>query len=173
MRKTYSGKYKVKYPEKYNGDHTKVTYRSYWEKQTFKWIEKQSWVKWWNSEETIIPYICSTDKKPHRYFIDLTIKRMDGKVVLVEIKPAQQTQPPKRKNLNEALAYMKNTSKWKYAKRYCDDRGYKFEIWTENTLESFGINLMTMKNKVSKTKTGKKIWKSFKRIKVKKKVINK
>ncbi len=41
MRKTYSGKYKVKYPEKYNGDHTKVTYRSYWEKQTFKWIENK------------------------------------------------------------------------------------------------------------------------------------
>mgnify|MGYP006413374899 FL=1 len=139
MRKTYSGKWKPKYPEKYHGDSTKITYRSLWERHTFRWIEKQPWVRWWNSEETIIPYICATDKRAHRYFIDLTIKRMDGKTILVEIKPDAQTKPPKRKNLNEALSYMKNTSKWKYAKKYCDDRGWKFEIWTENTLEGFGV----------------------------------
>jgi len=161
MRKTYSGKWKPRYPEKYKGDITKITYRSLWERNTFRWIEKQSWVRWWNSEETIIPYICSTDNKPHRYFIDLTIKTTNGKTVLVEIKPLAQTKPPKRKNLNEALAYMKNTSKWKYAKRYCDDRGWKFEIWTENTLEGFGIKTL------AKPKPGKKTWKSFKRIKKK------
>lgn len=164
---TYKGKYKVQFPEKYKGDHTKITYRSYWEKQTFKWVEKHPNIAWWNSEESVIPYICSTDRKPHRYFIDLTIKFKDGTTVLVEIKPHKQTQQPKKKNLNEALTYMKNISKWKYAKKYCDDRGYKFEIWTENTLESFGINLMTPRNKASKTKVGKKVWKSFKRIKKK------
>ena len=164
---TYKGKYTVKYPEKYKGDHTKVTYRSFWERQTFAWIEKQSWVRWWNSEETIIPYICGTDNKPHRYFIDLTIKRTDGKTVLVEIKPAAQTTPPKRKNLNESMRYIKNASKWKYAKKYAENRGYSFEIWTEHTLENFGIRLLTYKNKASKTKTGKRIWKSFKRIKKK------
>jgi hypothetical protein len=94
----------------------------------------------------------------------LTIKRTDGRTILVEIKPLHQTQPPKKKNLNEALTYMKNTSKWKYAKRYCDDRGYKFEVWTEKTLEGFGINLMVR----PKTKTGKRTWKPFKRIKKKK-----
>jgi hypothetical protein len=163
MRKTYSGKWKPKYPEKYHGDHTKITYRSLWERNTFRWIEKQSWVRWWNSEETIIPYICATDKRSHRYFIDLTVKRIDGKVILVEIKPLDQTKPPKRKNLNEALTYMKNTSKWKYAKRYCDDRGWKFEIWTEKTLESFGVPGM----KTKKTAP----WKPLK--KRKKKTINK
>jgi len=167
MRKTYSGKWKPKYPEKYKGDTTKITYRSLWERNTFRWIEKQPWVKWWNSEETIIPYICSTDNKPHRYFIDLTIKTVTGKTVLVEIKPLAQTMPPKRKNLNEALAYMKNTSKWKYAKRYCDDRAWKFEIWTEKTLEGFGIKTLAVKRKPSKAKQGKKTWKSFKRIKKK------
>ena len=164
MKKTYSGKWKPKYPGKYNGDYTKITYRSLWERNTFRWIEKQSWVKWWNSEETIIPYICSTDNKPHRYFIDLTIRTTKGQTILVEIKPAAQTKPPKRKNLNEALRYMKNTSKWKYAKRYCDQRGYKFEIWTEKTLENFGIKTLTNK---TKAKTGKRTWKSFKRIKKK------
>lgn len=171
MRKTYSGKWKPKYPEKYKGDINKIHYRSFWERQAFKWVESQSSVKWWNSEETVIPYICSTDNKPHRYFIDLTIRFTNGKTLLVEIKPAQQTVAPKRKNLNEALTYMKNTSKWKYAKKYCDDRGYKFEIWTEHTLEGLGIRTMTYKNKASKTKVGKRTWKSFK--KIKKKVINK
>lgn len=163
MRKTYSGKWKPKYPEKYHGDVNKITYRSLWERNTFRWIEKQSWVRWWNSEETVIPYICSTDKRPHRYFIDLTIKQMDGKILLVEIKPAVQTKPPKRKNLNEALSYMKNTSKWKYAKKYCEERGWKFEIWTEKTLESFGVPGMK--------KTKKVPWKPLK--KKKKKTINK
>jgi len=171
MRKTYSGKWKPRHPEKYKGDPTKITYRSLWERNTFRWIEKHPKVKWWNSEETIIPYICATDNKPHRYFIDLTIKFTNGKVLLVEIKPAAQTKPPKRKNLNEAMTYMKNTSKWKYAKRYADQRGYKFEIWTEKTLEGLGIKTMTTKYKASKTKTGKRIWKSFK--KIKKKCINK
>ena len=164
---TYKGKYKVRYPEKYKGDHTKVTYRSFWEKQAFKWIEDQPGIKWWNSEETVIPYICGTDNKQHRYFIDLTIKFKSGKVLLVEIKPESQTKPPKRKNLNEAMTYIKNTSKWKYAKKYADNMGWHFEIWTEKTLESFGIRTMTYKNKASKSKTGKKVWKSFKRIKKK------
>jgi hypothetical protein len=165
---TYKGKYKVRFPERYKGDYTKVTYRSYWEKQTFKWIEKQKNIRWWNSEETIVPYICGTDNKPHRYFIDLTIKFNNGKVLLVEIKPHGQTLPPKRKkNLNESLRYIKNISKWKYAKKYADNRGYHFEIWTEKTLEGFGINLLTMRNKASKTKVGKKTWKSFKKIKKK------
>jgi hypothetical protein len=162
MRKTYSGKYKVKKPEKYKGDPLTVTYRSMWEKNAFKWCERNPAIKWWNSEETVIGYICGTDKKPHRYFIDLTIKYIDGRVLLVEIKPDIQTRPPKRKNLNESLAYIKNISKWKYAKRYAADRGYGFEIWTEHTLESKGINTKSFKYKVSKTKLGKKTWKSFK-----------
>jgi hypothetical protein len=156
---TYKGKWKPKYPHKYKGDINKITYRSLWERNTFRWIEKQSWVRWWNSEETIIPYICSTDNKPHRYFIDLTVKTVEGKTVLIEIKPAHQTKPPKKKNLREGLAYMKNTSKWKYAKRYCDDRGWKFEIWTENTLEGFGIKTLMNKKKPRKSfkRTKKKI----------------
>jgi hypothetical protein len=80
---------------------------------------------------------------------------VEGKTILVEIKPAKETKPPKRKNLKEAMTYMKNTSKWKYAKNYCDDRGWKFEIWTEKTLESFGVPGMKKRKKAP--------WKPFKR----------
>jgi hypothetical protein len=159
MKKTYSGKWKPKYPQKYKGDVNNIRYRSLWERNAFRWVEKQSFVKWWNSEETVIGYVCDTDRKVHRYFIDLTIRTMDGKTILVEIKPHKETQPPKRKNLREALTYMKNSSKWRYAKKFCDDRpGYRFEVWTEKTLEQLGIKTMSpMRKKKSVKRTRKKV----------------
>ena len=48
-------------------------------------------------------------------------------------------------------------------RQYADDRGYEFQIWTENELEAMGIRTMTMKFKASKTKTGKRIWKTLKK----------
>jgi len=35
----YSGKYKVKNPKKYAGDHTAVIFRSMWERHCFKWCD--------------------------------------------------------------------------------------------------------------------------------------
>ena len=163
MKKTYSGSWKPKNLAKYKGNVDKIHYRSLWERNAFRYLDKASWVKWWNSEETVIGYICATDNKPHRYFVDLTIRTDTGRTLLVEIKPSAQTQPPKRKKLTEALTYMKNTSKWKYAQKFCDDRGYEFQIWTEKELEAMGIKTMTMRFKASKTKTGKRIWKSLKK----------
>jgi hypothetical protein len=162
--KTYSGKYKIKKPGKYKGDYQNVFYRSLWERNTFRYLENNSSVKWWNSEETVIGYICQTDMKAHRYFVDLTIRYNDGRTVLVEIKPEAQTKPPKKKKLTEAITYVKNISKWKYAKKFCENRGYHFEIWTEKTLEQKGIKTMTYKYKANQTKVGKRIWKSFKKI---------
>ena len=163
MKKTYSGSWKPKNLAKYKGDANKIKYRSLWERNAFRYMDTASWVKWWNSEETVIGYICATDNKPHRYFVDLTIRTDSGRTLLVEIKPHAQTQPPKKKKLNEALTYMKNTSKWKYAQKFCDERGYEFQIWTENELEAMGIRTMSMKMKASKTKTGKRIWKTLKK----------
>jgi hypothetical protein len=58
---------------------------------------------------------------------------------------------------------MKNVSKWKYAKKYCKERGYELQIWTEKELEAMGIKTMTMRFKASKTKTGRRIWKTLKK----------
>lgn len=149
MAKTYKGKYRIKKPEKYAGDYTNVTYRSLWERQAFRWCEDRDDVVSWSSEETVIPYRCKTDNKVHRYFIDLKIKFSNGRIVLVEIKPKSQTQPPKKptrqtkRYINEVMTYVKNESKWKAATKYCDDRGYHFEIWTEDTLKGLGIKLLT------------------------------
>jgi hypothetical protein len=69
----YSGKYIVKIPSKYKGDHTKVVYRSMWERNAFAWCESNTSVKEWSSEEVVIPYYYDVDKKYHRYFMDLRI----------------------------------------------------------------------------------------------------
>jgi len=140
----YSGKYKVKNIKKYKGDPDKVTYRSHWEKLCFMWCENNSKVKSWSSEETVVPYKWDIDKRMHRYFVDLKITFNDGKTILVEIKPEKETELPKNPNkskryIGEAMTYVKNMNKWEAANEYAKDRGWEFQIWTENTLKSMGI----------------------------------
>jgi len=145
---SYKGKYKIKKPEKYLGDYTKVVYRSLWERQTFKWCESNSRVRAWNSEEVVIPYKCKTDNRIHRYFIDLFIEMDNGDCLLVEIKPKKQTTAPKKpsrktkKYINEVTTYIKNTSKWTAANDFAQHKGWKFQIWTEETLKNLGIKLL-------------------------------
>tara|TARA_B100000212_G_C27272158_1_gene489273 strand:+ start:34 stop:480 length:447 start_codon:yes stop_codon:yes gene_type:complete len=145
---SYKGKYKIKKPEKYLGDYTKVIYRSLWERQAFKWCESNSRVKSWNSEEVVIPYKCKTDNRIHRYFIDLFIEMDNGECILVEIKPKKQTNPPKtpkrktKKYINEVVSFVKNQSKWEAANAFAEHKGWKFQIWTEDTLSNLGIKLL-------------------------------
>ena len=145
----YRGKYQVKYREKYEGDPSLIVYRSLWERQVFKWCDTTPEVVCWNSEETVIPYRCRSDGKMHRYFVDLKVVFADGKTYLIEIKPKKQTQEPRiqtrktRAYITEVLTYAKNMSKWEAALEYCADRGWTFEIWTEETLKKLGIKLLT------------------------------
>jgi hypothetical protein len=139
MMKTYKGRYKVENPMKYKGDHTSVIYRSSWELYTCKWCDRTPDVVEWSSEEVVIPYICGTDNRAHRYFMDFYVKYRSGEICIIEVKPAKQTKPPagKRKTkqyLNEVTTYVKNASKWKAAEDYAATRGWKFVIWTEHEL---------------------------------------
>jgi len=141
----YSGKYKVKHRSKYKGDVDNVVYRSMWERNAFKWCDNNSNIKYWSSEEVVIPYLWEIDKKYHRYFMDLKITYKDGRTILVEIKPDKETKPPKKPDkskryISEAMTYVKNQNKWKAAQSYAKDRGWDFQIWTEHTLEKMGIN---------------------------------
>jgi hypothetical protein len=145
MARNYSqGIYKPINPQKYEGDVNNIVYRSSWEKRFFIWCDTNPSVVGWSSEETVIPYVCGTDKTWHRYFVDakLKIKDLDGKIgtFLVEIKPYKETQKPEFKGrktkqyLTECLTYVKNQSKWAYAKNYAQERGMKFIIITEKEL---------------------------------------
>ena len=146
MSRTYKGRYKPVNPSKYAGDPETVTYRSMWERHCMKWFDTNSNVEQWVSEELVIPYICQTDKKAHRYYTDFLIKYNDGRIVIIEVKPYKETLPPKsgvgktrQRLLSEGLTYVKNQSKWNAASSYAADRGWHFEVWTEKELEAMGI----------------------------------
>ena len=144
----YRGKFTPKNKDKYVGDYTNITYRSLWERNTFRWIDANNDIVKWNSEEVVIPYRCATDNKMHRYFIDLWFKTKDGKTYIIEIKPKSQTTPPKsparrtRKYISEAMTYAKNQSKWMAATEFAKDNGITFQIWTEDTLKGLGIKIL-------------------------------
>jgi len=144
----YKGKFTPKNPQKYVGDVKGIVYRSLWERNTFRWIDANANIVAWNSEEVVVPYICGTDNKVHRYFMDLWFKTSDGKTYIVEIKPKKQTQPPKepkrktRRYIKESLTYIKNQSKWEAASEFAADRGWHFQVWTEDTLKSMGIKII-------------------------------
>ena len=138
------GFFKPKFPNKYIGDPTDIVYRSGWEKRVMQSLDDNLNVLRWASEEVVIPYISPIDNRPHRYFVDFYVeaKLADGSIkkMLLEVKPAAQTQPPKspkrktKRYLSEVMTYGVNEAKWKAATEYCKDRGWEFKIITEKEL---------------------------------------
>ena len=145
---SYKGRYTIKNPDKYAGDAKKVIYRSLWERNAFRWCENNPKVKLWNSEEVVVPYVSTVDKKLHRYYVDLLIQMEDKKTYLIEIKPKKETQPPKKRSrktkkyVNEQLTYIKNNDKWEAANKFAEHNGWKFQVWTEETLKNLGIKVL-------------------------------
>lgn len=143
MSRYYQGIYKPKNKDKYLGDPANIVYRSFWELRVLRWLDTDSNVLRYASEEIVVPYVSPKDGKVHRYFPDFYFEKINesGKVekFLVEVKPHGQTQKPKsRKNtkryINEAVTYAVNQAKWKAAEEWCLDRGIKFRIVTEKDL---------------------------------------
>ena len=138
--KTLKGRYQVKNPKKYKGDHTKVHYRSSWELKFFNWCDKNPDILQWSSEEIVIPYKSPIDGRYHRYFPDIWMKTATD-TYLIEIKPFKETQEPKKKTrvtqkyLYEVKTWGINSSKWKAAQEFCADRKWKFKIITEKELK--------------------------------------
>ena len=130
-------------PKKYIGKHNPL-YRSSFELKFFRWCDSNPNVLEWASEAVIIPYTCPTDNKVHRYYTDgiLALKEGAGVVkYIIEIKPFKQVIPPvhsKRKRhttiIYENAQYAKNTAKWEAARKWCKERGFKFQILTEKEL---------------------------------------
>lgn len=140
------GFFKPKNPKKYAGDPTKIVYRSGWEKKVMEWADSNSSIIRWASEEIVIPYKSPVDGRWHRYFVDFYVEAVgsDGetKVMLLEVKPADQTQAPKsqkrktKRYITEVMTYGVNQAKWKAAQEFCLDRGWEFRLVTES--EIFG-----------------------------------
>ena len=148
----YSGRFIPKNTEKYEGNYTNIVWRSTWERSVFRWCDENPDVKSWSSEEIVIPYYSPVDNKMHRYFVDLKVTFNNGATLLIEIKPNYQTKAPdvkKVKNgkkaqmrlLTEAQTFAVNDAKWKAADEFAKQRGWKFVIFTENTLHDMGIRI--------------------------------
>lgn len=113
-----------------------IIYRSSYEKKFIVWLESCKKVLRWTSENIGIPYAWE-DGKIHTYFPDYYVEMVDGKKILVEIKPFSQTHPPINANEYNLKEWSKNKSKWMAAKEFCKRNQLEFQIITENTLNKF------------------------------------
>ncbi|MBF2759068.1 MAG: TnsA endonuclease N-terminal domain-containing protein [Ectothiorhodospiraceae bacterium AqS1] len=126
----HQGYYDVRNPHKYRGDLDVVIYRSSWEKTAFNWCDRNPKVIAWASEEVVVPYFLKGRRRQYSYFPDLMIHFADKETVMVEIKPKKERDHPS----------MRNICKWAAARQYCRERGWKFQIWTEDTIAKLRIN---------------------------------
>lgn len=130
--------------KKYVGDYNNIILRSSWERDFFDKLIKNPNVLKVSSEEVIIPYFFSVDKKMHRYYPDFwfELKKSDGSIqkYLVEVKPYAQTQRPIKKSnrkqseikyRKEVFTYLKNLAKWESAINYSINKNWKFIFLTE------------------------------------------
>lgn len=141
----YKGRYKVTNIEKYDGNPTEVIFRSQWECRFMSYLDNNSGVIKWSSEEIIVPYFDEATKRWRRYFPDfyVVVKQGSGTLTqLIEIKPFKECSPPvksptaktNRRYIKESLTYVTNQCKWKAAESYCADRNWKFKVITEKDL---------------------------------------
>jgi len=112
------------------------------------WLDKNSRVIEWGSENVVVPYISPLDQKVHRYIVDMYVKIREGNEVkkyLVEIKPDKQTRAPtvskKKKQstvIYENATWVVNEAKWTYAKLFAKKYNMEFIIITELDLKKIG-----------------------------------
>ena len=141
MAKTFKqGVYKLRYPDKYVGDPSKIVFRSSWELEMNKFLDNNANVLRWSSEEIAIPYVKPTTGRVHRYYPDywMEYKDRNGNLIqeIIEVKPMNQVDLSKKKRLTEyeQITYAVNVAKWKAAQQFCDKHNLKFTILTENQL---------------------------------------
>jgi hypothetical protein len=146
-RKYRQGTYTPKNPDKWINcrENQQIIYRSSWERKFMMFLDENPAVLECGSENLIIKYINPLKKKWARYFPDFYVKIQDkqGKITeyIIEVKPSKETQAPQRKQgkrrktlIYERATYMVNISKWAYAKKYCESKGYIFKLIGEKEL---------------------------------------
>lgn len=143
FKSKYKGYYKPQHPEKYLGNPSNIIYRSMYELKFMQYLDRHPDILRWGSEETIIPYR-APDGKIRRYYPDFIVqcKNKNGEIekMIIEIKPKVQTVAPKRpqrltrKYLQDIETFEINKAKWAAAQLYCEQKGLKFEVYTEAEL---------------------------------------
>jgi len=113
------------FPSQKNGK--KMHYRSGYELEVYQCLEKMEDVVRYHVEPFGVPYWFQGEQK--NYFPDLMVEFTDGHIEVWEIKPKQQT------------AYEVNDAKWTAADRYCEARGWHFEVKTEQGIQQLRSRL--------------------------------
>lgn len=142
--KYHQGRFHPRNPQKYLGNPNNIIYRSSWELEFLRWCDKTPNVLEYASEEFSIPYLSPKDNRVHRYYPDgfIKVKEDNGliKKYVIEIKPKNQVEAPKKKArvtksyINEITRYAVNQAKWKAARNFCKDNLLEFKIITEDEL---------------------------------------
>ena len=143
IRRYKQGYFRPANPEKYIGNANNIVYRSWLEFRAMYKLDHDSNIVKWASEEFPIPYRMPGENFNRRYFIDLFYETKKGEKFIIEIKPEDQTKPPKKGRkrqktiLREQADFAMNVYKWQAAKEWAKKNKCKFGIWTEKTLENF------------------------------------
>jgi hypothetical protein len=147
--KWQQGKFHPRNPEKYLGDLEKIVFRSSWELEAFRFLDRNPNILHWISEGIPIPYLKPVPPSVNArgfvetvYYPDLFVvyRNKEGEIVkeMVEIKPLKQTRTSRARNqstkLQENYTYAINKSKWEAAKIWCAKRGIKFSLATEKSI---------------------------------------
>ena len=150
------GQYICRHPEKYKGNPDKIKFRSSWELEYNKFLDNNTSILEWSTEEIAIPYFKPNTQRVHRYFPDYWVKYRNKageiKQEIIEVKPAKEaynavfliehdfrTMPvSKSKNPKtrtyEQLTTLVNAAKWKAAMDFCHKYSMKFRVVTEHQL---------------------------------------
>ena len=103
-------------------------YRSGWESVYMVHLDADPDVVAWSYEKTPVPYVSNVRTgRTRTYYPDFYVEYVDGRRMLVEVKPKRKT---------TQATVMK---KAKAAREWCEPRGLTYVILTEVDLRSIGL----------------------------------
>jgi hypothetical protein len=94
--------------------------RSSWETKAVHILDNDITVVSFKVEPFTIPYLLN--KKLRHYVPDFLIEHIDGRKIIVEVKPACYVNAPI------------NVTKFSAAREYCSQKGFEFEVWSQDRL---------------------------------------
>lgn len=114
-----------------------IIYRSGWEKSFCESCDSTDAIIYWASECVKILYPNPLTNKMSFYVPDFIIKYIDKsgqlKKEMIEIKPMKESKLSEAGNGYDRLMIAKNAMKWQAAINFCNKRGYKFRVLTDNS----------------------------------------
>ena len=137
MAKFHKGQYTVLNASKYSGSGTPV-YRSSWEQTFMQFCDTNPNVMAWASEPVRISYQHPLTGKVTSYVPDFVIVYRDAKgkknAELIEIKPANQSNPKFARGRAQQAQVAINYAKWDAATHWAKKRGMKFRVLNEGDI---------------------------------------